>query len=242
MSLFLLLRYENIPIFCGVWWWNFQHCANTLSIELWFMTYLFSFHSAYLSFGTFHFSRCQGKNQQNERREPLALSVTLFIIWQIKVLCACVFVDNWFFWRTFRTKLPIHTYAVYFVCVFLEGKGSTEKKIVLSIYYHFERMYKKSEKRKLLHKHSCYIELERCDNISFNPSQFFSKLWTSKRNTQFFVCFWDCSIWRNRVLSNKIVKIEVVQQVQCFFYKSWRYKYYLIGTDKNQNTHATTAA
>lgn len=116
----------------------------------WFMTYLFSFRSAYLSFGTFHFSRCLEKT--NKMREPLALSVTLFIIWQIKVFGACVFVDNWFFWRTFCTKLPIHTYAdVYLFC---RRKRINRKKWFYR-YITISNGYKKSEERKLLHKHSC---------------------------------------------------------------------------------------
>lgn len=131
---------------------------------LWFMTYLFSFCSAYISFGTFHFSRCQEK-KNNKMREPLALSVTLFIIWQIKVFCACVFVDNWFFWRTFCTKLPIHTYAehLFFFCCW---KEKDQQKMVLSIYFTISNGYKnKCEKRKLLHKHSCCLELKRYVNI-----------------------------------------------------------------------------
>lgn len=37
------------------------------------------------------------------------LSVTVFIIWQIKVFCAYVCVDNWFSADVLH-KLPIHTY------------------------------------------------------------------------------------------------------------------------------------
>lgn len=42
----------------------FKHC-----VSLWFMTYLFSFHSAYLSFGTFHFSHCQKKNKKKKQKQ-----------------------------------------------------------------------------------------------------------------------------------------------------------------------------
>lgn len=141
LLLFLLLS-ENIPIFCGIDYGIstlFKHCAL-----LWFMTYLFSFYSAYLSFGTFHFSRCQEKTittaaatptTNGKRKKPLALSVTMFIIWQIKVFGACVSVDNWFFCRRFA---PNCRFTLKCVC-FSEGKGST-KNCFLSIYYHFERM------------------------------------------------------------------------------------------------------
>lgn len=68
LLLLFLLLFENIPIFFlgfddGISA-LFKYCAL-----LWFMTYLFTFCSAYLSFGTFHFSRCQEKNNSNNKTE-----------------------------------------------------------------------------------------------------------------------------------------------------------------------------
>lgn len=133
LHLFLLL-FENIPIFSGFVDGIsalFKHCMQAL---LWFMTYLFSFCSAYLSFGTFHFSRCQEKKNRIATAVKMKTKETfgvkcdyVYNLTDKGILCVCVFVDNWFFWRTFCNQIADSHMHCVVICLFFSLSFGSEK-------------------------------------------------------------------------------------------------------------------